>query len=247
MSKSKKKIDLSIVIPSYNEFKNLGSLFNKIKLISKKNKKIEIILVNNGSTDGTKNYLKSKKNLPSNIKIVNIKRNIGYGHGIISGLSKTSGKIVSWCHADLQFDLNDVVKAFKKYYLFLNSKKSIVKGRRQNRSFLDIFFTKGMAIFVNLVFKVKVDDINGQPKIFPRSLIKKLIKYAPKDFLLDLFFLLLISKKDYKIYEFPVNVKNRFKEQAKGGGSIGGKIKLTVNTLKYILFLNQNKSNLIWK
>ena len=39
MLKSKKKIDLSIVIPSYNEFKNLGSLFNKIKLISKKIKK----------------------------------------------------------------------------------------------------------------------------------------------------------------------------------------------------------------
>ena len=82
---------------------------------------------------------------------------------------------------------------------------------------------------------------------FRGSFTKKLIKYAPKDFLLDLFFLLLISKKDYKIYEFPVNVKNRFKEQAKGGGSISGKIKLTINTLKYILFLDQNKSNLIWK
>ena len=43
MFKSKKKIDLSIVIPSYNEFKNLGSLFNKIKLISKKGGKSDYL------------------------------------------------------------------------------------------------------------------------------------------------------------------------------------------------------------
>ena len=240
-------MDLSIVIPSYNEYKNLGKLIYKINLILKKNKKVEIVLVNNGSTDESFSFLNSQKKLTKNFKIIHLKKNIGYGHGILSGLTKSSGSLVSWCHADLQFDLNDVIIAFNKYSRHLFFKKVIVKGRRQNRSILDIFFTKGMAILVNLIFKVQINDINAQPKIFPKHLVSKLIKYAPDSFLLDLFFLIYISKKGYKIYEFPIKVRNRLKGKAKGGGSLIGKIKLTINTLKYILSLIQSKSYLKWK
>ena len=75
-----KMFDLSIVIPCYNEEKNLKILFNSIKSILK-NKSIQFVLVNNGSTDNTKNIFNSLNN--RNILKVNIKENIGYGHGII--------------------------------------------------------------------------------------------------------------------------------------------------------------------
>ena len=93
----------------------------------------------------------------------------------------------------------------------------------------------------------QIQDINGQPKMFKNNLVKKIIKFGPNDFSLDLFLLLLASKNDLIINEFPLKVKNRVNDKAKGGGSLYGKIKLTINTLRYILRLNFNFKKKIWK
>ena len=136
------KIDLSIIIPSYNEKNNLKFLINKsIKLISK-NKTLEIILVDNGSTDGSKNFLQFLKPPSTRLKIVRVKKNIGYGYGIKYGLKHSNGEIVSWTHADLQFDINDIVKFYQKNSIRIKFKKIIIKGSRKNRSVLDIFLQK---------------------------------------------------------------------------------------------------------
>ena len=110
MNITKKK--LSIIIPSYNEINNLKHLLKKANKILLKNKDIEIIIVDNGSTDGSKKYLENNKKFFPKLKIVRVKKNIGYGNGIKHGLKFTSGKIISWTHADLQFDINDIVKFF---------------------------------------------------------------------------------------------------------------------------------------
>ena len=116
-----------------------------------------------------------------------------------------------------------------------------------NRSYLDVFFTNGMSIIVNFIFNTKINDINAQPKIFNRNLIKRIIKFGPNDFCLDLFLLLLASKNYLTINEFPLKVKDRINDKSKGGGSFFGKIKLTIDTLKYIYILCFNSNNRIWK
>ena len=104
-----------------------------------------------------------------------------------------------------------------------------------------------MSMIVNLIFGSQIQDINGQPKIFNKTLSKKIIKFGPNDFSLDLFLLLLASKNNLTINEFPLKVKNRVNDKAKGGGSFYGKIKLTINTLKYILILNFSLNKQLWK
>ena len=241
------KIDLSIIIPSYNEKNNLKFLINKSNKLLKQNKTLEIIIVDNGSTDGSKNFLDFLK-LPSNrLKIVRVKKNIGYGHGIKFGLKHANGEIISWTHADLQFDINDIVKFYLKNSIRIKFKKIIIKGLRKNRSILDIFFTKGMSVLVNLIFNTNINDINAQPKMFKRIMIKKLIHYAPNDFSIDLFLLLSSLKSGYKINEFPLKVSKRTNDKAKGGGSILGKIKLTLSTLRYIFSLKINNHHMLWK
>ena len=96
MFKSRK--ELSIIIPSYNELNNLKYLIKKINQISQKNPNIEIIVVDNGSTDGSKDYLENNIKLFPKIKFVRVKKNIGYGHGIKYGLKFATGKIISWTH-----------------------------------------------------------------------------------------------------------------------------------------------------
>ena len=245
--KTSKKKELSIIIPSYNEKNNLKFLLTKTNNILIKNKNIEIIIVDNGSTDGSKDYLKQKKKIFSKLKIVRVNKNIGYGYGIKHGLKFATGKIVAWSHADLQFDINDVVRFFNKNYNIIKKERIIVKGRRKNRSFLDIFFTIGMSLMVNIFFNVNIKDINGQPKMFSKIFLKKIFRYAPNDFSLDLFLMLLAAKNAFKINEFPLIVKKRLNDKAKGGGSLMGKIKLTIATLRYIFLLRLKFNKRLWK
>ena len=237
-------MDLSIIFPCYNEEKNLDLLIKKIISTKKKNKKIKIefILVNNGSTDNTFKKLK-KLNHKKLFKIVNIKNNLGYGGGILQGLFTAKGKIISWTHADLQCEPNDILNAIDKYKKEIYNNNIVIKGKRINRGFLDNLFSISMAYFASMVFGIRFNDVNAQPKIFHRKFLKYL-KKAPKDFSLDLFFLFIAKSKIYKILEHPVYYKKRIRGIAKGGDSFLGKLLLSIKTFKFIISL---KMKVIWK
>ena len=108
---------LSIIIPCYNESKNLEKLIKNIKkILEQVNFNIEVILVNNGSTDNTENKLQELLKENKKIKVVNIEKNIGYGNGILAGLSYAKNNYLGWTHADLQCDFNDCLKGFEILY-----------------------------------------------------------------------------------------------------------------------------------
>lgn len=232
--------ELSIIIPCYNEEKNLINLINQIKIIKNENPelKLEFILVNDGSTDQTSTMLQTL-NQNQIYKVVDLKKNMGYGGCIQEGLKYSSSNILSWTHSDLQCDLNDVIKLYKLYKEELLYKKIIVKGKRVKRNIFDSFFSNSMAILASIIFQKKFYEINAQPKIFSRILFKE-FENAPKDFSLDLYLLYISKKKLYKIIEYPVVYKKRVAGVSKGGDSFLGKIKLTLRTIKYIINLRLN-------
>ena len=159
----------SFIIPSFNEAQSLPKLCEKLIKILKKTNKLEIILVNNGSTDQTINVLKKQKiNKYKNFKILNIKKNIGYGHGILSGLYISRGQILTWFHADLQADPNEIFKALTKNKKKILNENYILKGNRNIRKFFFNFFTYFMSVFVTLCLKLQlmISMLN------PRCLIK---------------------------------------------------------------------------
>ena len=129
----------SLVIPCYNEGDNIPLLIKRLKDIFTFND-IEIILVNNGSTDNTQSIMENCVRDSSNIKVLNIKINKGYGYGILEGLKICKGKILGWTHADLQTDPADSLKALKLFDE-LETNKLFVKGLRKGRSYSDQFFT----------------------------------------------------------------------------------------------------------
>ena len=222
---------LSVVVPCYNEEKNIPLIVSKFsEILEKSDEEIEVILVNNGSIDDSKSvFEKTISNIKQDIKVINVKKNIGYGHGIVSGLKIAKGDILSWTHADLQTEPNDVVSAyfeFKKH----NDPYLVIKGKRRNRSFVDSFFTWGMQVFSSLIFKKKLNDINAQPKLFSRKFYEKHFYNPPSDFSLDLF--LLLNARRIKTVD--VFFHNRKFGVAKGGGSFSGKLKLITRTLAYI-------------
>ena len=236
-------VKLSIVIPCYNEDENIYYLFKKIEELLKKNSFIEVVIVDNGSIDNTfKKIVNSALFKNKKISFLRIEKNIGYGHGIMSGVNIAKGEFIGWCHADLQTEPSDILNAYIKNTDSLINKNCVVKGIRKNRNYFDYIFTFGMSLLASLIFLKKLTDINAQPKLFPRSFVKHLKDY-PLDFSLDLFFLVMAKDRDYRIINHEVIMKKRFYGKAKGGGSLKGKIKLIWRTLIYIIKLKKNTWN----
>lgn len=230
---------LSIVIPCYNESENLPELFEKIPALYDKNPNLEIILVNNGSTDDSGALLKKlSRNMP--IKIIDLDQNQGYGFGILSGLDAASGEVLAWTHADLQTDPADVLKAYELYRKLLPQYPNLlIRGKRKNRRFLEVLFTWGMQLYVNCKLKCRLSDINAQPKLFSKEFYRQIRPQAPYDFSLDLYILYQMAQIG-TIKTIDVFFHKRAGGEAKGGGNWKGRIKLIKRTLQYINKLEKN-------
>jgi len=228
-------INLSIVIPCYNESKSLPRLFLACFNACKLRSDIQFIFVNNGSNDDTQivlDQLLSQENCTFG-KSVNVPINKGYGFGILQGLMVAEGKILSWTHADLQTDPKDVILAYELYKVELESNHCIVKGERKGRNLFDNIFTGGMSMISSFFLNQKLWDINAQPKIFHRDFMNHL-KNAPYDFSLDLYVLFVANRFNISIKSFYVFFSNREFGEAKGGGTLKGKFKLIKRTIGYI-------------
>lgn len=234
-------IDLSIIIPCYNESKSLPRLFNACLNICSDRKNIQFIFVNNGSSDDTQIVLDQllSQEKYSFGKSVLVPINKGYGFGILQGLAVAEGKILSWTHADLQTDPNDIVHAYELFKVELESNICIVKGQRKGRNIFDNIFTAGMSLISSLYLKQRLWDINAQPKIFHRDFMENL-KKAPFDFSLDLYLLFVANRMTISINSFPVFFSKREFGEAKGGGTLKGKFKLVKRTAGYIIELRNN-------
>lgn len=228
-------IQLSIIIPCYNEEGNLPALIEKCKAVVKINTDVEIILVNNGSTDNSKRVLDGLLGLKNNtnINVHHINVNQGYGYGILEGLKLASANTLCWTHADLQTDIFDCLKAHQIFYQQENP-YLLVKGRRRGRFLLDTLFTFLMSCNVFYKLGKFIPDINAQPKLFSRKLYQKIVTDAPWDFSLDLYFL-LHATKNKNITEFHVDFKQRTSGEAKGGsGNLKLKMTLAKRTINFI-------------
>jgi glycosyltransferase involved in cell wall biosynthesis len=219
----------SLIIPCYNESKNLPKLLENCRNILKKN--IELILVNNGSLDDSNIVLKKLKKKNPKILIINIKKNMGYGYGILAGLEVATGDILGWTHADLQTNPGDFIKAIK--FFRTPSDTVYVKGFRKNRGFSENFFAMGMSIFCSVFLKGFYRDINGQPTVFTKNFYKSW-RNAPFDFSLDLFTFFYANKKNYKILRFPVYFKDRINGKSSWNFSLRSKLNLILKTILFI-------------
>ena len=111
-----KKVD--VIIPCFNENKNIKRLVSSWSEALSAEKSISVYFINNGSTDNTGMLLKKEIELSSskNLNVLEIKNNIGYGHGIKHGIKNTKSEIICWTHADLQipvFDVIDIIKSIR--------------------------------------------------------------------------------------------------------------------------------------
>ena len=201
---------LSLVIPCYDEARNLPLLLQRLEDAFAGERDIEVVLVDNGSTDGTADIFGGLAGHPF-IRTARVEVNQGYGFGILAGLRAARGRFVGWTHADLQTDPADARRALAVIRR-APSARIYVKGRRHGRPLGDVVFTIGMTIFEVLLLRTRLWDINAQPNVMPRELFEAVGAEAPHDFSLDLFFYHAARRHRLRVVRFPV----RFGPRAHG-------------------------------
>lgn len=225
-------IKLSIVIPCYNEAKNILLILEKFASVIKR-PDIEILLVNNGSKDTSQEVFDQLIPKYSFAKFLKIEVNQGYGFGITSGLGEAKGEYIGYMHADMQTDPADTIKALEIIERQTNPEDCFVKGYRKGRSLLDQFFTIGMSLFETIYLSTKLWDINAQPNIFHRSFFENIKDNCPKDFSLDLYFLYMAKKKKLKIIRFDVMFPDRIYGSSNWNTGIASKYKFIKRTIQF--------------
>jgi glycosyltransferase involved in cell wall biosynthesis len=228
---------ISLVIPCFNEEQNIPALVDACKSLVRDGD-VEVILVDNGSQDSTGKVLLSESYGASNIRVVTVPVNNGYGHGILKGLEVANGTFIGWSHADLQANPRDVLKIIPELQNVTQNDKVFIKGKRHGRPVSDTIFTMGMSFFETFLFRTSLRDINAQPTIFSRSLIS-LFENPPNDFSLDLFAYLIAKHNHYSVSRVPVLFSPRLHGKSSWNTSWSNKKKFIKRTFSFSLDLRR--------
>ena len=222
---------LAVAIPCYNEARNIPLTLTRCKEVMRRND-VEIILVDNGSTDDSPAVLRAL--LPSYpfARSTRVERNQGYGFGILAGLKSARGEYIGWTHADMQTDPGDCIKGLEMLLRRQNPGNVFVKGLRKGRSALDECFTIGMSLFETAYLGTPLWDINAQPNIFPRSFFERW-RDPPHDFSLDLYALLMAKRTGLEVVRIEVRFPPRLHGQSNWNTSLASKWKFIRRTLSF--------------
>ena len=169
MENSEKKVQLSIVVPVYNEEGNVEELHKKIvKACDKLNKTYEIIFVDDGSCDKTVEICKSL----SNLTLIELRKNFGQTAAFDAGFKQSSGEVIVTMDGDLQNDPADIGKLLEKKA----EGYDIVSGWRFDRkdSFSKKFFSRTADKLRKLLLKDSIHDSGCSLKVYDGNALRSI-------------------------------------------------------------------------
>ena len=194
---------LSIVMPAYNEGGGIESTINKtISALRSGNFPFEVIVVNNGSTDNSKEVLENLQKKYNELKVVNVMPNRNYGGGIKAGLEKADGNIIGWTDADGQVHPQGIVDL---YNLIDSGQFDVAKAYRHPR--MESKYRKFQSGVFNAIFKMFfgniADDVNAKPKLMKREIYNK-YPLESNDIFIDAELIIRLAKAKIPIGNAPV-------------------------------------------
>src|SRR5579859_5864200 len=125
-----RSINLSIVIPVFNEEENIPLLHERlVRILKEQNYSFEVIYVDDGSTDGTFSQLQSLAMRDQQVQVIQLRRNFGQTAALAAGVDHSTGKILVFMDGDLQNDPVDIPRLLAK----LDEGYDVVSGWRKHR------------------------------------------------------------------------------------------------------------------
>jgi len=201
---------LSIIIAAFNEEKTIIEILKKVRDTKRNQFEYEVIVVNDGSTDNTYQFLDKNRDLYS--KIVNFKKNSGKGFAIKEGLKIASGEYIIFQDGDLEYDPNDL-----NYFCDLYNKldPDLIIGSRfryreytKSHNFFNFLGNKVITLFFNFMHNSTFTDIYSCYISFKKKFLD-ISKLKSNGFEQQAEILGILLKKTKKNYEIPINYSGR--------------------------------------
>jgi glycosyltransferase involved in cell wall biosynthesis len=215
------KYEASIVIPVYNEIKSLDTLCYKLK-DTFKDFNIKYIFIDDGSSDGSKNWLKNNLDIifrKKEFELIILEKNYGKGYAVKKGIKNSEGKYTLFLDSDLEYEPQDL---FEMYNVILaNNEIKVLYGSRNlgSKTQLRRYFINGIAVKINtwifnFLFNQSLSDLHTGSKIIYSSLLSDL-NINTNGFGLEVVMSSEIAKKKINIYEYGISYYERTVEQGK--------------------------------
>ena len=194
---------LSIIVPVYNECESIHDFVQELSDIYKNNSSVEVIFVNDGSTDNTLSILENNINSISGWKIINLYRNYGKSIALQAGFDIAQGSIVATIDGDLQDDPREI----KNLINHLSKGYDLVCGWKKNRkdSLEKKLASSVFNFFVRLFSGLKVHDSNCGIKVFRKEVVGSLNLYGGRHRYIPL----LAHQKNFSTSELVVDHRER--------------------------------------
>ena len=206
---------ISIIIPCFNEVKTIIKIIDKVKNFTKYKK--EIIIVDDGSNDGSQDLLKNLND--QTIKIIFHKKNLGKGMAIKSALELVTGDLILIQDADLEYDPVNYDNLLKPFY---ETDADVVYGSRflGGGNYVRIHFfwhyiaNKILTFFCNVITNLNMTDMETGYKVFRSSALKSISIYE-SSFAVEPEITIKLARKKFKFFEVPISYNGRSYEDGK--------------------------------
>lgn len=200
--------ELSLVVPFYDEAGNAeGVVRGLTEVFEAKGIDYELVLVDNGSADGTADVVRGLNRENPRIKLVTLPRNAGYGGGILAGLAQATGRYIGYAWGDDQVRADDVFRVFDA---LRSDDLDFCKAVRVVRE--DGFERRLVSWIYNgvfgVLFPVRSRDVNACPKIFRAEALGAL-QPASLDWFLDAELMIKARRRGLRGSEVPVTYHRR--------------------------------------
>jgi glycosyltransferase involved in cell wall biosynthesis len=196
----------SIVVPVYNEKESLHELFSSIDAaLNAIGRTYEILVVDDGSTDGTLDVLRQIAATRSEVRVFSFRRNLGKSQALLCGFQMAAGDYILTMDADLQDDPGNLQAMFEH---LIAERAELVSGWRKNRrdSALKVVSSRIFnRLTVRLLFGRSFEDMNSGLKLYRADAAREMRLYGG----MHRFIPLIASEMGFRVVEFPVTHRER--------------------------------------
>jgi glycosyltransferase involved in cell wall biosynthesis len=200
-------MELSVIIPIYNEAKTIRTILDRVLATGLA---YEIILVDDGSTDGTRDMLSPWDN-SHGIHIIIQEKNQGKGAAVRAGIAAATGDVILIQDADLEYDPRDypvLLKPIQENLADVVYGSRFLGGPRRAVMFWHMVANKLLTFSTNLLYNTILSDMETGYKVFRRDILK-VVKLRANRFDFEPEFTAKILKRRMRVYEVPISFNPR--------------------------------------
>lgn len=208
----KEDYKLSIVMPAYNEEALIyDSIIKTLEIVSAFVPQLEIVAVNDGSSDNTKEEIIRATKADSRVKLVSSEKNHGKGAAIISGVAMAEGDYIAFLDADLELppgQLKDYIRCMEEKGADIVIGCKLHKDSNIDYPLKRRIMSMGYYIMLRVLFRLHVQDTQTGIKLFKREAIKSVAHLVrTSGFAYDIELLAALNRRGYRIEEMPVQLQ----------------------------------------